>query len=136
MSIPIYVINDINKIRKIFGDNIVHCGVFGSILCGEESQARDIDILFVYKDTTFEEICRRFKGIQLSFPHVLTYRNYGGKIPLPPRNGKYYDLVFMPQKKPDRTFMTVIDGSIAYLTKPYDAWRKRPESVELYANVE
>ena len=133
MNIPEYILSDIEKIRKILGDAIVHCGVFGSILRIGHSSARDVDVLFVYSGTTFENICQQLEGKQLSLPHILTYRNYGGKFPPPPLTGKYYDLVFIPKDKPDRNFMREIDGTVEYLTTPFESWRKSPKAVEICA---
>jgi hypothetical protein len=124
MSIPKFVMEDIEKVIQLLGDAIVHCGIFGSIQNKNVEEARDIDVLFVYSGKIFEEICEELKQVSLSYPHICSHRNYSSKIAKAPKMGKYYDFLFIPKKKPDRQFMSLLGDKVTYLTDPFDSWQK------------
>lgn len=124
MNIPKLIRDDIDRIRRALAPHIVHYGVFGSFLSKGAEDARDIDLLFIYDGTTFEEVKEKLRAVKLAYPYAISYRNYSRSIALPPVVGRYYDLIFMPEKKPDRKFMEMNEHEIVFLTDPFVSWKK------------
>lgn len=125
MKIPEIVRNDIEQVVSILNPFIKHYGIFGSLLYKEFENTNDIDVVFVYEDISYEEICKLLNEVSLKFIYITSYRNYMKIIADPPIDQKYYDFVFIPIDKPDREFLLRHNNKIHYISSPYKSWKKK-----------
>lgn len=111
------ITNDIEKIKKSFGDNIKKVALFGSILEKNIAYINDIDLALFLNHPDINEARKELLKIKTYYPIAARAVNgsYGPLLPKKKFNKLHYHIIVLNYDNPNSEFMERNNKVLRYL---------------------
>jgi hypothetical protein len=114
------ITNDLLNLQKELPDNIIHIGLFGSVLQKTLREVGDIDVLILYDGITFDVLKKSIRKKSMLLSTYEAYLNVSyiksQKMPGDPAG---YHMILMPIHNPCWNFIERNKGRVSFITEPF-----------------